>query len=154
MGAPVVVFTDALLMTGAMDPRGEVSAARRALLAGCDALVLPTDPERLAAEIRAESGFEAEAQRAAERLDSLVATLEDLPAMPPLDDGGLDGVPLRVADRALRLVGGHAPEAESPGGLFCLVDDDGVPDRGRLLLQPAKASGVGPSVARPGKGPR
>ena len=149
--APLVVFTDALLMTAALDPAGESSAARRALRAGCDALLLPTDPERLAAELGADGGVAKEAEAAVERLDLLLGLVGDLPAMPPLDDGGLDGAPLRVVERALRLSGAGELEGEESGGLLCVIDDDGVPDRGRLLEQRAKAAGLAVWTTRLGK---
>lgn len=149
--APLVVFTDALLMTGALDAAGESSAARRALRAGCDALLLPTDPERLAAELGADGGAGKEAEAAVERLDLLLGLLADLPAMPPLDDGRLDGAPLRVVERAIRLAGGGELEGEERGGLLCIVDDDAIPERGRLLEQRAKAAGVAVWTARLGK---
>ena len=149
--ATLVVFTDALLMTGALDPAGESSAARRALRAGCDALLLPTDPERLAAELLDGSALMKDAEAAVARLDMLLGLVADLPAMPPLDDGHLDGVPMRVVERALRLSGAGSLEPEESGGLLCVIDDDAIPERGRLLEQRAKAAGVAVWITRLGK---
>jgi beta-glucosidase-like glycosyl hydrolase len=145
---PLVVFTDALLMTGALDSAGETSAARRALRAGCDALLMPSDPERLAAEL---SDVRKEAEVAVARRDLLLGLLGDLPAMPPLDDGHLDGAPMRVVERALRMSGASGLDAEERGGMLCIVDDDAIPERGRLLEQRAKAAGVTVWIARLGK---
>ena len=148
LGVPLVVFTDALLMAGALDPAGETSASRRALLAGCDALLIPSHPERLATELFDEGGLGDEAERASERLAVFLEALGTLPAVPGIADDDLDGVPLRVADRALRMAGGASIEPEGTGGMLCVVDDDGIAERGRLLLERAKAAGIATYVAR------
>src|SRR5439155_3107751 len=86
--ADLVVFTDALLMTGAAVAGGEVEAARRSLLAGCDALLIPTDPERLAAEVldAAPQPLLAAADHATRRLRDFASGVAELPQPHELDD--------------------------------------------------------------------
>jgi beta-glucosidase-like glycosyl hydrolase len=139
-GKDLVVFTDALLMAGAQADGSETGAGRRSLAAGCDALLIPSEPERLADEIDAEGGWEAAADAAAARLSAFAAAADALRAGPVRP--GLDDVPRRVAERALAAQGGDRLPRESRGGRLVLVDDDDVPDRGRVLAERAKAAGV------------
>jgi hypothetical protein len=54
MGFDGLLVTDALLMEGVREGRGEAEAARRSLAAGCDALLCPDDVE---AVLAAAAGF-------------------------------------------------------------------------------------------------
>jgi beta-glucosidase-like glycosyl hydrolase len=138
-----VVFTDALLMAGAHVPGGETQAARRSLLAGCDALLIPSEPERLAEELFADatSDLFGAAERAAHRNVALaVRTFSEPP--PPLDDDHLVGVPERVADRAARLAGLRALPTIGSGETVVVLDDDDDPSRGAVIEARARKAGA------------
>jgi beta-glucosidase-like glycosyl hydrolase len=137
----IAVFTDALMMAGALAPGGEAEAARRALVAGCDALLIPEDPERLAATIGERDGWQSAAEVAADRLSTLTEAAENAGGS-EADDGAVDAAPLRVADRAFRLQGGYLLDPEEPSGCVVVLDDDAEPTRGRALAERARASGV------------
>lgn len=150
-GADVAVFTDALLMAGAATEGGEAEAARRALLAGCDALLIPSDPARLAAEVLdgATGALHAAAERAAVRLDTLCHRIAELSA-PPSDElqADADVAAGRVADRALKLAGGGALERLHRGAVLVVVDDDATDDRGRVLAARGAQAGVAVHLER------
>lgn len=150
----VAVFTDALLMSGALGGGSETDAARRALRAGCHALLIPTDPERLAAELL--DGGDADLLAAAETGASALASLGELARGL---DGGLgsrgaadDPVPSTVAERALWLAGGGGFPPIKVGTRIVVIDDDATADRGLVLERRAKAAGVGAVIVRLGKG--
>lgn len=159
----VCVFTDALLMEGARgqavlppvlhgpEPAAagpETRGALAALAAGCDALLYPEDPERLAAELPAQlraRGLHAAAERAVQHVRALVGRIalcgaEDTAPPPPAH------APLEVARRALALAGGGrlAPERR----WVLVLDDDAVPLRGRVLAEAGRRAGVPVTVLR------
>jgi len=152
--ADVAVFTDALLMAGALGAGGETEAARKALLAGCHGLLIPTDPERLAAEVleRADEDLLARAETAAEALRRLGETARALgeghESRGPIDDAVFD----RVAMRALQRAGCGRLERLARGERIVVIDDDGTADRGVILERRAQAAGVGVVIVRLGKG--
>jgi len=154
LGRRLTVFTDALLMAGALGEGGETEAARRSLRAGCDALLIPSDPERLAAEllVDASTTLAAKAEEAARGIRSLIATIGALGVPPPGSDAHLAGVSARVADRALRLRGGQGIDPLGKGDVLVVVDDDDTPDRGLVLARRGAAAGVEVRVVRMEKG--
>jgi beta-glucosidase-like glycosyl hydrolase len=169
----VCAFTDALLMEGAKgvahgttaalagggrptaaeDAVGAESAgAIAALRAGCDALLYPEEPERVATElaaVRAEGGLGDVADRAAERVVAFhgaiaLAGERRAPSAPLAED-----TPLEVCRRAVRLAGAGVlrPEAE----WLLVLDDDDVAHRGRVLAEAGRKAGVPVTVARIGR---
>ncbi len=150
----IAVFTDALLMSGALGGGSETDAARRALRAGCHALLIPTDPERLAAELL--DGADQALLDAAALGAHALATFGELARGL---DGGLgsrgssdDAVPVTVAERALWLAGGGTLGPIAAGTRIVVIDDDATTDRGLVLERRAKAAGVGVVIVRLGKG--
>lgn len=150
----VVVFTDALLMSGALGGGSETEAARRALTAGCHALLIPTDPERLAAELLdgADAGLLAAAELGASALAQFGVLARGMA-------GGLgsrgqtdDSHPAQVAERALWLAGGGVLGPIAAGKRIVVIDDDATVDRGLVLERRGKAAGVGVVIVRLGKG--
>lgn len=151
-----VIFTDALIMAGALVTGTELDAGLRALAAGCDALLYPEHPEKMAAEFFAEGPplpaetagvlgvpskktLRQRAERSAERLRGFAERAEALEPegeAPP----SLAEVPLIVARRAVALAGGAALRAETSRVL--VLDDDGLPGRTAVLRERAKAAGV------------
>jgi len=149
-GGDALVFTDALLMAGAATPGGEVEAARLALRAGCHVLLIPSDPERLAAEVLdgADAGLASAVERAAARVRAFVAGIARLSVPTAGAMAGLETTPGRVADRALRLVGVHAVPPLRTGDCVWVVDDDDTTDRGEVLVRRGRAAGVEVVVLR------
>jgi beta-glucosidase-like glycosyl hydrolase len=150
----VAVFTDALLMAGALGEGSEAAAARASLAAGCDALLYPEEPEAVAAGTirRADAKrLEPLAEAAAGRVRALLAriALADaaVPNRPP--DAS---VPLAVARRALRMGGGGRLERERDWVL--VLDDDGIPTRGAVLAEAGRNAGVPVTVVRLPSGER
>lgn len=158
-GETIAVFTDALLMAGAATPGGEVEAARRALRAGAHALLIPSDPERLAATLRDDRGGDltraiddADAALEALRLDLEDSEeLADRGRAPPAP-GADEPVPGRVADRAVRLAGLRGAVHLAEGETVLLVDDDDDATRGELLRQALEAEGIEVVIVRLRKG--
>jgi beta-glucosidase-like glycosyl hydrolase len=152
-GADVTVFTDALLMAGALGAGSEVAAARLALRAGCDGLLYPTDPEGVARELFGEkdAALREGAETAAARLAVLAGLCERAGHGVPPEPAGLAAVPGRVAERALARGGGDALAPER--GWVVVLDDDGVPERGRVLAERGRAAGVPVTVVRSSDGP-
>ena len=152
--ADVAVFTDALLMAGALGAGSEVAAARLALLAGCDALLYPSDPEGLAEHLWDEvpSGLRDAVETAASRCAVLAGLCERAaPGAVAHEAPGLRGVPARVAARALEIAGGAALPREK--GWVAVLDDDGVPERGLVLAERGRRAGVPVTVLRSKDGP-
>jgi beta-glucosidase-like glycosyl hydrolase len=154
--AEVAVFTDALLMTGAQQGDGEGGAARRSLEAGCDLLLYPDDPEAVAAALAAgDADLRARAATALERVRVLLGRIAvagaGAPAAPPVGDGA-ETTSMRVARRALALAGAGnlAPERD----WVVVLDDDDVPDRGRVLSEMGRAARVPVGVVRLPRGER
>ncbi len=135
----LLVFTDAMIMAGALVEGGEVEAARRALGAGCDALLYPAEPEAVAEALAmADHVLRAPMDRAAGHmatfLERLAAAEDELQRfMPEMDDAA----PMRVARRAVRMALG-TNSWEWPSCLV-VIDDDGIEDRGRVLAGHAEA---------------
>lgn len=138
---PLIVFTDALTMAGANEGIGEVEAARRALRAGCHALLYPAEPERVAATLL--DGAEEVhnlARLAAARLAPLSAGDK---ASVPLGSAltpELSARPASVAVRAVNLSMGGAA-VRKPDVLW-IIDDDGLEGRGLGLAERAREAGV------------
>ncbi len=132
LGFDGLVMTDALNMGGITSVVDETEAAVRALEAGCDILLHPSDPAGLI------ESLEREWERVAPFLDEgrFQRALDTLPD--PLDNKDTLSLPLpsaegrslaqTVARRALQLVRGE-PELEGDE-LVLLLDDDGEEDTG------------------------
>ena len=135
--SPTLVFTDALLMAGALVDGSEAEAARRSLRAGCDALLYPDDPEAVAAALALRDGeLEPHVRRAAAHVEVFLgrAAQARAAADPPRDDPR-PGAAQRVARRAVELaLGGHP--WSGPSGVV-VIDDDGIEGRGRVLAAAA-----------------
>lgn len=72
LGFDGLVVTDALIMEGVRgEEGGEVSAAVRALMAGCDLLLYPDDPAAVARELEAALGRTLSEERVAKSLERL-----------------------------------------------------------------------------------
>jgi beta-glucosidase-like glycosyl hydrolase len=146
-GSPgaIAYFTDALLMAGAAEGIGEVEAARRALRAGCDALLYPESPERVAADLLETTGTDlpASAEAAAARLAMFARTQRPDLGEP---DPSLFDVPAAVARRAVAM----ATAGRLAPGPDCLwvLDDDDVASRGTVLAERARAHGAHCQVVR------
>jgi beta-glucosidase-like glycosyl hydrolase len=134
---------------------GETGGAFAALQAGCDALLYPAEPERVAAELGPlldRGPMRAAAERAAVRVRALLGRLllaageADASAAPVSSDGARE-----VARRAVRLAcqGDVRPERS----WVLVLDDDGVPQRGRALAERGRRAGVPVTiVSRPTAG--
>jgi beta-N-acetylhexosaminidase len=136
----LTLFCDALLMAGALGAGSEARAAELALAAGCDALLYPEQPERVAAEMS--SG--AAAERARSRIEALLATIAAASGRAARPARGADA--LAVARRALELAGAGRIRPERRALL--VLDDDGVALRGTVLARSAAARGVRVEVLR------
>ena len=142
-----MIFTDALLMAGAGVAGGEPEAGRRALRAGCDALLYPEYPERVAAELLSDDAdLLRDARRAAGVVASFLSLRDEVaarvePALPWVDQA-----PERVAARAVRL----ATETQLPPApdAIVVIDDDADPRRGRVLAERAAQEGVPCEIVR------
>ncbi len=153
---PPVIFTDALLMAAALVTGTELDAARKALRAGCDALLYPEEPERVARHffdagnvvtgdptaLLDAPALKALQQRGASSAERLTAFAERAAALEPApaELDALQDVAMRVARRALDLAGGASIETEQ--GALLLLDDDGRDERGGVFQQRAEAAGV------------
>jgi hypothetical protein len=141
-------------MAGAAVPGGETEAARRALRAGCHALLIPSDPERLAAELLDGADEELDVAvfdgvDALDRLLDRISLLEPLPAELP---DALASLPGRVADRAARRQGLNVLQGIGRAGATILViDDDDVAARGEVLRRRGLAVGSQVVLVRAGR---
>ncbi len=136
----LLVFTDALTMAGAGVEGGEPEAARRALAAGCDALLYPEDPEAIA-EALAAPGFAAadDLARAAQRIAWFQGLIpEEHPALDATGEAAENA--RRVAFSALDMVPGFAMSPEIHAVL--VIDDDDIEDRGAVIGAFAKRHAV------------
>jgi beta-glucosidase-like glycosyl hydrolase len=149
----VAVFTDALLMAGALGAGSEAAAARLALAAGCDAMLYPSDPEGLAAHLLDEdaAGLRDAVETAASRMTVLAGTAERAGRSVAHETKSLRSAPPRVAARALEMAGGAALAPET--GWVVVLDDDGKPERGRVLSERGRRAGVPVTVVRSKDGP-
>lgn len=166
----VCVFTDALLMEGAKGsvpaafssgPAGarsvgaETAAAAAALHAGCDALLYPEEPERVAHELGAwlsDRALAAAAERAAQRVHGLygrltLAAAEAASAPRPVQGTG-DALAVTRRAVALSLAGLVGPEKH----WLLVLDDDQVPERGGVLAEAGRRAGVPVTVVRAAPG--
>jgi beta-glucosidase-like glycosyl hydrolase len=152
----VAAFTDALLMAGAREEGGEVGAARSALLAGCDLLLYPEDPETVAAallssadeERRLRPAVDAAVGRARALLGRIAIAAAEARRRPAPDAA----VPGRVVRRALEIAGGAALPRERDWLL--VLDDDGVRGRGLALAEAGRRASVPVSVVDLASGAR
>jgi len=132
-GDDLVVFTDALLMAGALEEGGEADAAVRALRAGCDVLLYPEDPEAVAAHLaEAPADLAPRMEQAAGR----IATFIDGAAWmaehtEPLGADVGNHAAYEVAQRAVRMSVRYQ-DSGAPDAVL-LVDDDGIEARGAIL---------------------
>lgn len=138
-----VIFTDALLMTGAHGEGGEGEAAVRALRAGCDALLYPDDPEQVASELARTLADDAtlrdQAHAAAERLEQFARECaERVPADVDLDL--LDDAAIDAAARAFQIAGSE--ELSEEHGCLIVIDDDGGREHGAWLEFDAERADV------------
>jgi beta-glucosidase-like glycosyl hydrolase len=138
----VCVITDALLMEGAARDRGEDGAARLALEAGADLLLYPSDPEVVARALERDGPSDAVLARAAGRAAAFLARLhlaagEARPLPPSARD-----VPGEVSRRAVGRVWREGARA----AWIVVLDDDGLPGRGRVLEEAARRAGVPATV--------
>jgi beta-glucosidase-like glycosyl hydrolase len=150
----VAVFTDALLMAGALGAGSEADAARAALEAGCDLLLYPEDPEAVAEGLvrrGEERALRALAERAVGRARGLLGRIALAGAEPPAEEPPA-GTALEVARRALRMGGGERIRPET--GWVLVLDDDDVPSRGAVLAEMGRDAGVPVTVVRLPRGER
>lgn len=142
------LFSDALGMSGALGMGSETLGARAALKAGCDVLLYPEEPERVAAELFDGPGARLlpQAERALTRVRALLGRLELAAAEARTSAPATGDVPLAVARRALSLAGGEALRREPRWVL--VLDDDTVEWRGRVLAEAGRAAGVPVHVLR------
>lgn len=153
---PPVIFTDALLMAAALVTGSELDAARKALRAGCDALLYPEEPERVARaffddadvvtgdptallDAPALHALKQRGARSAERLRAFAARAATLDPGPRAPRELLE-IADRVARRAVDLAGGASIEPER--GAVLVLDDDGCGERGQVFAARAEAAGV------------
>jgi len=141
LGFAGLIVTDALLMDGVRAGRGEVEAARLALEAGCDALLVPEDVEGVCALLErtnADASLERLARAAAPLSDPLAASVEA-----HLEIGGAPALPLGPGPHPLAICdlhGGGEAIAAAWGGPWELLAPDGT-TRAR--------GGSGPGLAGP-----
>lgn len=137
-GDDVLVFTDALLMAGALNVGTEAEAARQAAEAGCDALLYPNEPERVAHEFfdvpaARRVRLVERAQQAAKRWERS----EQHSATDP--ERETFSVALSVARAALSRAGVRPfPEVAD----LLIIDDDAERGCGAVLAAAADAAGV------------
>ena len=136
---PIAVFTDALLMAGALGPNiDEREAARRSLEAGADVLLYPESPERVAAtfyEVDAprRDALETHAAQAHARWQAAIGErlpLRDVPAASTLTE-----LSITCARRAVAAAG-IGPQRS---GRIWILDDDNDPRQGRELARRLEA---------------
>ncbi len=142
LGFAGLVVTDGLQMAGVLEGQGEPEAAVRALAAGCDLLLAPSDPAQVvrALEEALRTGRLDAARLEASRVRrTWWATWSQWRADgrgPTLDDRTWAK---QVADRVLRIERGRVPWV-SPAAEVVLVDDDPVAAVPREFLVQAMES--------------
>ncbi len=140
MGARPLVFTDGMMMDGVLGDCGPVEASRRALIAGCDVILYPENPEHVAERLLDEPSDELDhaRMRAAVRVSNFTGRAAQTGQGALTADA--DEVVLRVSRRALQLSGGDRIRPETRG--LWVLDDDDFEERGRVLIDGARAKGV------------
>ncbi|HVH67781.1 MAG TPA: glycoside hydrolase family 3 N-terminal domain-containing protein [Gemmatimonadales bacterium] len=125
-----LVVTDALIMAGASAAQPVPAATVRAVAAGCDALLYPSDFDSVIKALDAAVGTEiptARADDALARYDRALSAWGSLPDQgePDLVDHATfaDG----IADRAAHLVRGDPPHLNGPVAISIVDDDVGGP---------------------------
>ncbi|HET7296507.1 MAG TPA: glycoside hydrolase family 3 N-terminal domain-containing protein [Gemmatimonadales bacterium] len=125
-----LVVTDALIMAGASAAQPVPAATVRAVAAGCDALLYPSDFAGVVAALDRAVGGDIEVARADEalaRYEAAVAAWGDLPDQGDPDVAGHASVADGLADRAAHLVRGDDPAIRTPLTVSIVDDDVGGP---------------------------
>lgn len=149
LGFGGLVVTDALIMEGVRGEEGAVSAAVRAVAAGCDVLLYPDDPAAVAAELEGALGGALSEARIAEALGRIEAAARRAEAV--RGAGGAEwgreadrSWALDVAMRTIRVVRGEpVPVAGRVVEVLTVDDDLGGPF-------PPPSRGVFPAILREG----
>lgn len=153
LGFAGVACTDALIMDGVLDApatgddpgAAEVAAAERALAAGCDALLYPNDPERVAAALARWAGEDAARAARLRQAAGRVLAAKDRVAQLPRPDARPErpGRGPELCARAVTRVGPERPPL-GPGATtaLLLLDDDGVAGFGHELTAGLVEAGV------------
>lgn len=130
LGYDGLVVTDALIMEGILEPGSdEAEAAVRALQAGCDALLYPTELELVAEAVAGSLGRELPEERVAEALRRIEGAAWRA-AGPPEGEWGREEDrrwALGIALRSLRVVRGRPALAGRAVDLVTVDDDVGGP---------------------------
>lgn len=125
-----LVVTDALIMAGASAAQPVPAATVRAVAAGCDALLYPSDFAGVVAALDHAVGADLAAARADEalaRYDQALAAWGDLPVQGEPDLASHASVADGLADRAAHLVRGAEPRIAWPAAVSIVDDDVGGP---------------------------
>jgi beta-glucosidase-like glycosyl hydrolase len=125
-----LVVTDALIMAGASAAQPVPAATVRAVAAGCDALLYPSDFAGVIAALDRAVGADIAAARADEalaRYETTLAAWGDAPGQGEPDLAGHAGVADGLADRAAHLVRGDEPAIRTPLCVSIVDDDVGGP---------------------------
>lgn len=125
-----LVVTDALIMAGASAVQPVPAATVRAVAAGCDALLYPSDFADVVAALDRAAGGDITVTRADEalaRYDAALAAWGDLPDQGDPDLASHASVADGLADRAAHLVRGEEPPIRTPLGVSIVDDDVGGP---------------------------
>jgi beta-glucosidase-like glycosyl hydrolase len=151
LGFQGLVSTDALSMHAVAKRFPELSAARACLLAGCDVLLVPEDPLRLAYDLMRLADSDPAAARAVDgacaRLEAAMKTLSGRWAACPPPDSGIAGcashteTASRMAERCLAW---HRPmEGALPRKVAYFEPDEGFPGevQGGVFLEELKSLG-------------
>ncbi len=148
---PLTIFTDALLMAGAHVEGGEPEAARRALVAGCDAMLYPADPEAVAAGLGREAGIPRSVlETAAARIARFTEHVIRGSGAGRRDVSEHERHASALARRALALSGLNAGVPSMDG--VVVIDDDDMEGRGTVLMEQAARHGRVGEVVRVPRG--
>ena len=130
LGFRGLVVTDALVMAGVLGPeQDEGQAAVRALAAGCDALLCPADPERVAAALESARGRAPSGVRLVEAAERVDEAARRVVSPHPAQWGRAEDHDwaLGIAARALQVVRDEPPPAARRIDLLTIDDDVGGP---------------------------
>ena len=125
-----LIVTDALIMAGASAAQPVPAATVRAVAAGCDALLYPSDFAVVVAALDHAVGADISAARADEalaRYDRALAAWDDRPDQGEPDLASHASVADGLADRAAHLVRGEEPRIALPAAVSIVDDDVGGP---------------------------